>query len=65
MKKENNQEFYVEQMHVHYPLPLFYIEVDIVEKHYAFFRLLAQSGNFENLIARLAFGSEDNTRILA
>jgi len=27
--------------------------------------LLAQSGNFEDLVARLAFGSEDDARILA
>ena len=41
-----------------------YVEIDVVEKHYAFFRLLAQSGNFQNLVARLAFGSEDDARIL-
>ena len=27
--------------------------------------LLLNAGNFENLIARLAFGSEDNTRMLS
>ena len=41
-----------------------YVEIDVVEKHYAFLRLLAQSGNFQNLVARLTFGSEDDARIL-
>ncbi len=43
---------------------LLYVEVDIAEQHRTIFQRFRQTGNFQNLITRFAFGRKDDARIL-
>ena len=43
---------------------LLYVEVDVAEQHRTIFQRFRQTGNFQNLITRFAFGRKDDARIL-